>query len=417
MIQYVQWATLVWLTCALMISLRRVVLGDRSTILLVFPVFYIFFVLPLLYDLMLGVPSYADEPGFVYAERDVAVNAIYCLFLSLVPIIWSRFLRSGSNRCLQSERALRKLRRFRLPLFIALLLPLVLVCWAPDPSLYQQYGFVLTENLGQSLTDISQFHSYVMASTFVATIAAAGLVAGARYPLRCLVLVAPFVAAAVWLNGKRAVLAVAIIMMMTSLWLCGRLRGRKMLVASAISILLVACFSYWYQLTLRDMGPSITANDDLYENFRVDYSRDSRVKMAIFGELHPSSLSILEFRGQSLLFYATAYIPRAIWPTKPLTYACYFTSAMIGSSPRDWGWGMTTSIFDEAIANGGWLGLLAAPFIIGFLCRLGDSCSDALVFLLTAIVASLLLTVELVAFGPLFLIWVMMVVQAKVRFA
>ena len=177
MIQYVQWATLVWLTCALMISLRRVVLGDRSTILLVFPVFYIFFVLPLLYDLMLGVPSYADEPGFVYAERDVAVNAIYCLFLSLVPIIWSRFLRSGSNRCLQSERALRKLRRFRLPLFIALLLPLVLVCWAPDPSLYQQYGFVLTENLGQSLTDISQFHSYVMASTFVATIAAAGLVA------------------------------------------------------------------------------------------------------------------------------------------------------------------------------------------------------------------------------------------------
>jgi len=102
---------------------------------------------------------------------------------------------------------------------------------------------------------------------------------------------------------------------------------------------------------------------------------------------------------------------------KPLTYACYFTSAMRGSSPQDWGWGMTTSIFDEAIANGSWFGLLAASLVIGILCRIGDSCSDVLVFLLTAIVASLLLTVQLVAFAPLALIWVMMIVRAKVRFA
>jgi hypothetical protein len=139
--------------------------------------------------------------------------------------------------------------------------------------------------------------------------------------------------------------------------------------------------------------------------------------MAIFAELHPSTMSILEFRGQSLIFYATAYIPRAMWPGKPLTYACYFTSAMLGSSPQDWGWGMTTSIFDEALANGSWLGLLAASLVIGVLCRIGDSCSNVLVFLLTAIVASLLLTVELVAFAPLVLLWVMMIVSAKVRFA
>jgi hypothetical protein len=78
---------------------------------------------------------------------------------------------------------------------------------------------------------------------------------------------------------------------------------------------------------------------------------------------------------------------------------------------------MTTSIFDEAIANGSWFGLLAASLVIGILCRIGDSCSDVLVFLLTAIVASLLLTVELVAFAPLALLWVMMIVRAKVSFA
>lgn len=417
MIPYVQFGTLVWLTWALIIALRRIIAGDRSTILLVFLVFYAFFALPLLFDLVLGSSSYLAEPGFVYAERDDAVNVIYCLFIALVPLIWSGFLRAHSSRHFRPEEALRKLRRLRLPLVLLLFMPIALVWWAPDPAIYLKYAFVVTENLGKTVTDISRFHSYVMASSFIVTIAGAGLVAGAERPWRCLMLVAPFLAAAVWLNGKRTVLVVALIMTMTSLWLSGRLRGRKMLIAVAVSVLLIGGFSYWYQLTVRDIGPSVAANSDVYENFRVDYARDSRVKMAIFGELHPSTMSILEFRGQSLIFYATAYIPRAMWPGKPLTYACYFTSAMLGSSPQDWGWGMTTSIFDEALANGSWLGLLAAPLVIGVLCRIGDSCSDVLVFLLTAIVASLLLTVELVAFAPLVVIWVTMIVRAKVRFA
>jgi len=417
MIPYVQFGTLVWLTCALIISLRRIIAGDRSTILLVFLVFYAFFALPLLFDLVLGSSSYLAQPGFVYADRDDAVNVIYCLFIALVPLIWSGFLSAHKSQHLRSEEALRKLRRLRLPLVLLLFMPIALIWWAPDPALYLKYAFAVTENLGKNVTDISQFHSYVMASTVIVTIAAAALVGGAKRPWRCLMLVAPCVAAAVWLNGKRSVLAVAVIMMMTGLWLSGRLRGRKILIAAAVSVLLIGGFSYWYQLTVRDIGPSVAENGDVYENFRVDYARDSRVKMAIFAELHPSTMSILEFRGQSLIFYATAYIPRAMWPGKPLTYACYFTSAMLGSSPQDWGWGMTTSIFDEALANGSWLGLLAASLVIGILCRIGDSCSDVLVFLLTAIVASLLLTVELVAFAPLVLIWVMMIVSAKVRFA
>jgi len=296
-------------------------------------------------------------------------------------------------------------------------MPIALIWWAPDPVLYLTYAFVVTENLGKTVTDISQFHSYVMASSVIATVAAAALVGGAKHPWRCLMLVAPCLAAAVWLNGKRSVLAMAIIMMMTGLWLRGRLRGRKMLVAVAVSVLLIASFSYWYQLAVRDIGISVAANSDVYENFRVDYSRDSRVKMAMFAELHPSIVSILEFRGQSLLFYATAYIPRAMWPGKPLPYSCYFTSAMLGSSPQIWGWVMSTSIFDEGIANGSWFGLLAACLIVGVLCRIGDSCADVLVFLLTALVASLLLTEEVIAFAPLVLLWVMMIVRAKVRFA
>jgi hypothetical protein len=417
MIPCIQFGTLVWLTCAMIISIRRILAGDRSTILLVFLVFYVFFALPLLFDLVLSSPSYLAEPGFAYAERDDAVNVIYCLFTAIVPLIWSWFLGTRKAQHFGFEEAPRRLRKLRLPLVLLLFMPVALIWWAPDPALYLKYAFAETENLGKNVTEISQFHSYVMASTVIVMIAAAALVGGAKRPWRCLTLVTPCLATAVWLNGKRSVLAVAVIMMMTALWLSGRLRGRKILVAGAVSLLLIGSFSYWYQLTVRGIDPFIAASDDVYENLRVDYARDSRVKMAIFAELHPSTMSILEFRGQSLIFYATAYIPRAMWPGKPLTYACYFTSAMLGSSPQDWGWGMTTSIFDEAIANGSWFGLLAASLGIGILCRIGDSCSDVLVFLLTAIVASLLLTVELVAFAPLVLLWVLMIIRAKVRLA
>jgi hypothetical protein len=286
MIPYVQFGTLVWLTCALIISLRRIIAGDRSTILLVFLVFYAFFALPLLFDLVLGSSSYLAQPGFVYADRDDAVNVIYCLFIALVPLIWSGFLSAHKSQHLRSEEALRKLRRLRLPLVLLLFMPIALIWWAPDPALYLKYAFAVTENLGKNVTDISQFHSYVMASTVIVTIAAAALVGGAKRPWRCLMLVAPCVAAAVWLNGKRSVLAVAVIMMMTGLWLSGRLRGRKILIAAAVSVLLIGGFSYWYQLTVRDIGPSVAENGDVYENFRVDYARDSRVKMAIFAELH-----------------------------------------------------------------------------------------------------------------------------------
>jgi hypothetical protein len=417
MIHGVQAVTLIWLTIALIISVRRIGAGDRSTILPVFLVFYVLFALPLLYDLLFGLPSYLEEPGFDFAQRDATVDVIYCLFAALVPIIWSRFLRKNKNRNFRSEDALARIRKLRFVLVIALFLPIVLIGWAPDPALYLTYAFALTDNVGKTVTDVSQFHSYVTSASLVATIAAAGLVVGARRPWRCLMFITPFVAAAVWVNGKRAIVAVAVVTILAALWLGGKLSRRKLLAVAGASVLFVACFSISYQLVVRDFGRSLGSSQDLYENVRVDFARDSRVKMAIFAELYPSSMSILDFRGQSLLFDATAYIPRRVWPGKPLTYQCYFTSAMIGSSPQDWGWGMTTSIFDEGIANGSWFGLLAATLVIGFLCRLGDSCSDLLIFLLTALVASLLLAVELVAIAPLFLIWLTMIIRAKIKFA
>jgi hypothetical protein len=412
MIEYLEALTFAWLTVCMVVAVRRLRKGCVSTILLTFLVFYILFGLPLGCDLMFGIPGYSQQPGFFYASQDVTVRTVYCCFVCLVPLIWARFVtRTNISRLRPGARSV-ELRRLRLPLFLLLVSPVIAVLFSPDRGLYLNYGLVASEQPGDPG---SAFHSVVMASTFLATLAGAGIVVTAKRVWNSLTFVLPFMAVAVWLNGKRAVVAMALVMLLTALWLTGKLRGRRIVIAIAVALVIVSLFSYGYQLRVRQIGIETRATEDLYENFRIDYARDSRVKMALFEELYPST-PILDYRGESVLFDLTAWIPRKLWPAKPYPYSLYFTSAMLGSLPADRGWGMTTSIFDEAIANFSWPGLLIAPFLIGWMCRLGESSRDAFVTLLTAIIASLLLAVELVAFAPLFVLWLIFLIGTKISF-
>ena len=77
-------------------------------------------------------------------------------------------------------------------------------------------------------------------------------------------------------------------------------------------------------------------------NMRVDYGRDDVTKMAIYAELYPDELEILEYPFQSFLFTATMYVPREWWSDKPWPYAVYATSALIQIPSQYVGWGMTT---------------------------------------------------------------------------
>ena len=67
---------------------------------------------------------------------------------------------------------------------------------------------------------------------------------------------------------------------------------------------------------------------------------------------------------------------------------------------------MTTSWLDEAIANFSWLGMLLGPLVPGLVCAIGDRRRSSGARSLTLLVASLLLTVNLVAFMSIAVLWV-----------
>ncbi len=396
--------TLLWATVWGWHAIRRLRSGDRSTVLIVYLVFFAEYASPLAWDLLAGIPQYTMY-GFAVSVRDPSVRLLYCALILLAPPLWL----ANTPYCprlpfTSSPRWTRHLLR------LASFLPIYLWILAPDPKVYLTYAGIMDASLG---IDVKAFHVVVSIATMIAVFCIAS---------RCLVEpLSPWIAAelcfaaavAVWMNGKRYIVAEALFLVLLALWYRGILAGTKLARAALCGAIGLMAFSVIYQSSIRSISFDAGSHEDAQENMRIDYTRDSRVKMAIYAELHPDSMRILDYRGENLVYYATCFIPRSLWENKPYSYASYFTSALLNVYPRDLGWGMTTGTFDEAIANTGLAGLLIGPLLILWICRLGDTTHNWNAHILTCIVVCLMMSVELVAFMPLVLIWMVSVRKSR----
>jgi hypothetical protein len=298
---------------------------------------------------------------------------------------------------------------------LALVAPTPILLWllAPDPGLYSTYAMVINTPL---TPEEVEHHALLAASVKLSMLCLAGLLATAN---RCvvghLVLYLVSLLPLHWLDGKRNSVALGLLLLLGCLWFLGRLRGIRLPIVATLLALLFAAFSIYYQENVRGIGgEGVATRDERYDNIRVDYGRDDVIKMAIYCELNPEMCQILDYRGQSLLFYLTVPVPREVWPEKPWPYAVYATRAAL-LTPREGylGWGVTTSWLEEAIANLGIAGFLVGPLLIALLCYVGDSAKHPLVSVVTVLVATLFLTVQLVAFWPLFVVWLLLVVLMR----
>ncbi len=401
--------TLIWLCAWMVFCIISISRGSVSSVSVLILIHIGMNGVPLLLDSTIGIPEYRSFDGFYYATRDHTTALAYCAYIGFVPIVfwligkpknhpaWAESIRISNPR----------LKTVAKILFIPLCAPIFVAAAAPNPSIFFQYA--VSSSLSQNLTepDIS-YLSIVSLCTILSVVSAACIVMLApKVNLTLLVSIFPWCVAAIWINGKRTIVAIFLAMGLAILWQKGVLRGRSLFAAGLLVTILFFAYSTFYQSSLRDFGTD-SSFAEKYENIRVDYGRDSRIKMTIYAELHPDRMSILEYRGQSILFDVGIFIPRSLWPTKPLPYAQYFTSAMFEQPPKIWGWGMTTSWLEESIANFGWFGLLLGPVVPALLCRIGDSFPSLPFRGLSLLIAVLLLAVQFSAFAPLALLWLIM---------
>jgi len=416
MLTLVNILTFLWLAAFAGHSLLSMSRGDKRSIHFPIMVHFLFCGLPLLLDELFGKPDYPVFPGFFDATRDTLTSYIYCAYVAFVPLLWKCLLlatKCTGNSELHTRYYQAHLRGIpplkpmtRMIMLLLLTSPIFAVITSPDPIRYIHFSTTLRAQVSDVFLE---GHNRVALFTRFSVIAAAVLLANApprvwgKMPdLSNAIMTISFMLLSIWLQGKRSLVALALVLYILAVHYRGALRGRKLRAYIVASLLILFSYSFFFQIY------SGRVTRSLYENIRVDYGRDDVIKTTIYAELNPEEMRILEYRGQSFLFHLTTLVPRDICPDKPLPYAQYLTSAIFYAYPRFWGWGMTTSILEECIANVGWLGMLLAPLFLAIFCRIGDASNSSLTRLLTPLLACLLLAVELTSFYPLFLLWVVL---------
>ncbi len=414
------WITFFWLLCLAISSGRKIFKSQNYSVHVVIVFFFVFCGLPLFLDETVGRVDYT-MPGFALATADKETNTIYCLYMSIVPLVLLFF---GKQKVIftcpvavnvgdvQLECIGRKNHLLHFISWIVLGSPIILALCSPSPEEYLIFSSTLR------LSEVySQFHAYLTLACKLAVLAGIYLIATSRPNvygrMPSLTTVAPvflFLLVVFWIHGKRNIVVIAAVLLLMAFHYRGVLKGIRAFVFVTLAVVIALGYSFYFQKHTRRVSTT------WYENVRIDFGRDDVIKMTIFAELHPGTMKILEYRGQSLLFLLSSYVPRKLWPEKPLPYAQYFTSALFRSKPRMWGWGMTTSWLEEAIANFSWFGILIGPFGIAMVCRFGSISRGIMARVLTPLIASLLMLVQASAFLPLFLLWFYCLMIEKVNY-
>jgi hypothetical protein len=403
--EFVEFATFLWASTWAWRAITRLLRGDKNSLLIVYLVFFGEYAIPLGLDLFNGLPDYLGEPGFAISSQDLYVRLLYCIFVLLVPLIWLWKLKIHSRTAYaQSSRwAIMALR-------IGSFLPLCFVLIAPEPKLYLEYAGVIRKNAS---IEILLFHVIVSMATMVAVLCVAGRCLIESFSKRTVAEIAVAVALSIWVNGKRYIVAEALIFLIIALWYRGAITGKRLVWTVFAALFALSTFSVTYQNNVRSISFDGLSKDAARENVRVDYARDSRVKMALYSSLYPERMRILDYIGQNLLYYVALPVPRTIWENKPYTYADYFTCAMLNRYPEHIGWGMTTGIFDETIANCGLIGILIGPLFVQWFCTIGDSVQGWSAHILTCVIACLVMSVQIAAFAPLIFMWLVVTARSK----
>lgn len=367
-------------------------------------VFFIVFVSPIFLDIIFSKPEYRNFYGFYIYEEDNRVAFIYNLFIVFVSY-FNYFFRGKQIVNLNISNNFIKIDIF---LLSVALLPLFFVFFAPNIDLYKLYG-------GASVRDFDEFsnafHGYLNIFTFLSGFVCSYLIIknfNKRIFLTFFLFLIVFFD--FWLNGKRTI--VLIFLFFLGFFYLIINRNLKSFLFILMLIFIYSFYNSWYQSNIRDFDDSKSFNEK-YENIRVDYFRDQRVKMAIYGELKPYKIKILPHRGESFIFSSTFFIPRSIWPNKPYPYAQYFTSAMFNSEPKLWGWGMTTSIYDEFIANLGLIGLLLIQILLVYYIKITGKLKSPKFQIYSIFLFILLMMVQMIAFMFLYIFWFIWLVKLK----
>lgn len=372
-----------------------------STRYIIYFTFFVICIFPLFMDYIIGKPMYGLLPnryhGFVISYDDSTTRILYDIFLVISQYIilkcfWHQkykfVLNSRSKQYSKdvnnSGYDLRELNRTmqRICVCVALIAPVIAIIGGYTIVLFV-FGW-RDEHLFDYVT-ASSFYSFMEKFSYLGATTSLLLMLSDYREKRTYrglfyrITSVPLLVMNICIESKRSIVFFCFIMVVVIL-LYGKSKDIKIgriIGIAAILAMIVIVLSVMVKTQSRGYSGIMT----IYSTLRVDIFRDDTIKMAIYGMLNPNEIKILDYPFQSYLmqiryfFFMDIIAGKGFIPLQGLGFNKYLSSALIGADLSIGYSFMTTSMFDEAIANFGVIGFLTAPILCAIVSRNADKYS------------------------------------------
>lgn len=386
--------------------------GKRNENLIIFPmaVVYVFYYLPVLLDVTMGPPVFKEfRYGFIVSHNDFWTEIFYLGVISFIILAFWILQRKSYRLVFYSKPE-------TIVKCVSIAAEFLSICLAIY-GVFSGYGKMIagmqmryvTDELGK---DLKTFGLIIMFLVLLILF----LEKRKKVFMMKLLFNIPLLIWACLMNGKKTIIVIGLAGIFLVVLLNRYFQSIYLYIVLGCGILIAGIF----MINVYTKSYSLSGGfQESYESFRIIYGRDCSLKYAIYNELYESH-NILEYRGQTLLFYISTLllVRRGIWSAKPYPYATYFTSRYMNFHElKLLGFTMTTSIVDEFISNFGFWGILLVPFWVNMFCRLARSRKKGvntilndITLILGVLLAMLLFAVQMSAFIYIYILFFVIVV-------
>lgn len=379
-------------------AIRNIKKINYSTRYIVYYTFFVICIVPLYLDYFIGKPMYnllnSDRyGGFILSYDEFNTRILYDIFLLITQFIllkccWVQRIRFvfGNHKASLSENKLN-IRKMKALNFKMQSICLIIASVAPVITIIMGYSVILfifgwrDQHLFNYITE-SSIYSMIEKISYLGVTTSLILLLSDYEETKTIkdcffrIISILLLVMNICIEAKRSILFFAFIMAIVIL-IYGKKRAIKVQWIVMITVLLAILVIY-VSVSVKTQSRGYSGMEIIYTTLRIDFFRDDTIKMAIYGMLYPKEIKILEYPFQSYimqiryLFILDILAGKGFLPLKGIGYNRFFTCALKGVSV-DAGFSyMTTSMFDEAIANFGLIGFFIIPIVCAIISRNAD---------------------------------------------
>lgn len=369
----VQFSNLITFILGLYVMLRvlKPVMKGRINAYSIFTIaFFVFHFPSLIIDILPNthIEAAFDPNSILYKSlTDEIIAFIYNAVILFVLFYLYKESRCQSYNFFNSITA--KFKKIQFPaivniiLIIGMAIPIACVFFAPNPEIYKIWAYTYRYNISY-IDEI--YNTLVMGNAL--TLSFLCMIIYAVQKKKSNLLIYFFIFVITWLSFKRTLLVFSVLVLLFFDFFKGKFReNAKKTILKSISLILICIgyFIYYSQHTGK------LSDAPFYYSYTLYYSRHYCIKASVLDQL--KGMSMLHYRGESLLFDLMFFIPRSIWPNKPSVYTVYFSNFCQG---RDIDAQTMVfyyaNIWSEFISNFHLFGILFALMFIKLIMRISE---------------------------------------------